>query len=199
MRNFLRDLYEHWADSRFVRAGTYVYAGGSLIIVLYILFNYVASTLTQSAPTAAQAVFLSQKCIWIMTGWIALSLPLTALMVRKCHFCRSQGADKINAVLKEMELGHLGWKLTLSRGQELEELAQSVSSVNTKFAERLEKIHDRSQDLFEIEDYLVDAIKSDGRMRPATMKALRKLKIYTSRLKADIEDFDITHSESIDS
>jgi methyl-accepting chemotaxis protein len=121
-----------------------------------------------------------------------MGIGLMIVLIRKCHHCRIGPGQRITTALKKMCRGDLGWKITLRRGDELSEVAESVTRASESLADRINKLQLQTRQLLEIENYLIDSVGAERISSPYTIKALRKLKICTSRLNSHMEDFQIS-------
>jgi methyl-accepting chemotaxis protein len=155
--------------------------------LLYLLRNSAALTgLPTPSPLLTAA---SSALLWLLTlGGAAL----VALLMRRCHICRSGPAKRITTAMEKMSKGDLGWKITLRRSDELAAVADSVSRASQSLADRMAKLQSQARELSDIEDYLHDSVEGDRGSNLYTIKALRKLKICTNRLRSDIDDFHIS-------
>lgn len=126
-----------------------------------------------------------------------LGMGLIGLLTWKCRYCRSGPGRRITTALEKMGRGDLGWKITLRRGDELADMADSVTRASESLADRINKLQLQARQLTEIENYLIDSVDTDRISNPYTLKALRKLKICTSRLNANIDDFHVSTVSSI--
>jgi len=120
------------------------------------------------------------------------SLALIAVLAWKCRQCRSRAGGRIVTALTKMSQGDLGWKLTLHRGEELAGVADSASKASACLADRINKLRLQTRQLTEVENYLIDSLEAEQITNPYTLKALRKLKICTSRLSSRMEEFHIS-------
>jgi methyl-accepting chemotaxis protein len=125
----------------------------------------------------------------------ALNSLCTALLIvlrRKCQSCQQQAGKQIVTALDKMSKGDLDWKLTLHRNTELAEVADSVNKAQELLTQRISSLQLKTREISEVEDFLFDSIQCDKSFRPHTLKALRKLKICLSRLKLDVDDFELS-------
>jgi methyl-accepting chemotaxis protein len=120
-----------------------------------------------------------------------IGLGLISWLTWKCNYGRPGAGRRITTALQKMSQGDLGWKITLRRGDELADVADSVTQASASLADRIVKLQMQTRQLTEIENYLIDSVDTHH-IDPYTLKALRKLKICTSRLNADMEDFQIS-------
>jgi|GEM_PF-3068858 methyl-accepting chemotaxis protein len=116
---------------------------------------------------------------------------LIYILFRKCRQCQTGPAKRISVAMDKIGKGDLGWKLILRRGDELAPLADSISHASQALADRVVRLQADTRELSEIESYLIDSIQGQHRPDPHTMKALRRLQICTSRLQAEMDDFQI--------
>ncbi len=155
--------------------------------LLYLLRN---STALAGLPTPSLLLSAaSSALLWLLTLCGAV---LVTLLMRRCHTCRSGPAKRITTAMEKMSKGDLGWKITLRRSDELVDVADSVSRASQSLADRMAKLQAQARELSDIEDYLHDSVESDRGSTPHTIKALRKLKICTNRLRSDIDDFHVS-------
>lgn len=128
----------------------------------------------------------------ISLGMVCLAgAGLILLLNWKCSHCRSGPGKRISTALEKMSHGDLGWKITLRRGDELAGVADSVTRASESLADRISKMQMQTRQLTEVENYLIDLLDTGG-TDPYTLKALRKLKICTSRLNANMQDFQVS-------
>lgn len=132
--------------------------------------------------------------VWIMQmgGLIALGY----ILYRR-HKAQAGPLRRIAAALDKMSKGDLGWKITLRQGDALVEMADSVTHASQTLAQRIGRMQGEIHELSEVENYLIDALDTASHDHPSTMKALRKLKICTCRLQADLDEFHLSSAPSV--
>lgn len=161
-----------------------------MILLTFSVFAFLKVTLyTPDMPVWSYLAAALPLCMGIQ---MAIGVGLLFLFIRKCHHCRSVLGQEISAALKKMSRGDLGWKVTLHRDAELSDVAQSATQASESLADMISKLQIQSQRLTEIEDYLVDSLEVSTIKNPYTLKALRKLKICTSRLNSNLQDFRVS-------
>lgn len=187
----------HWVlkgatSDRLIRAAAGVYIALALcmscgIAALFVMTDFNAV----QRPHSFFASLLTYAPI-ILALFLILGAGLICLLIRNCRLCRMGPGKRIATALEKMSKGDLGWKITLRRGDGLAEVASSVSQASESLADRVNKISIQVRQLTEIENFLIDSLETEQIYNPYTMKALRKLKICTSRLNANIDEFHLS-------
>lgn len=167
----------------------YLAASPALIILVSIV--YFGTPTDSPAPTSVFAFTLAHAPV-ILGATQLLGIALIIILTRKCRDCRVGQGQRITSALDKMGKGDLGWKVTLRRGDELAEVAESVTRASESLADRIGKLQLQTRQLTEVESFLLDSLDADRAYNPYTIKALRKLKICTSRLHSGMEDFQIS-------
>jgi methyl-accepting chemotaxis protein len=139
----------------------------------------------------AAGIFPAVAGIIILTGSILLILT-----IRKYTYCIMEPGKRLSTAINKMSKGDFGWKLTLRRGDELADVADSVTQASQSLADRIGKLQSGMKGLTEIEKYLIDSVGSTQDINPYFVKALRKMKICTNRLNADLNEFQISMNEN---
>ncbi|MDD4052562.1 MAG: hypothetical protein PHR28_11780 [candidate division Zixibacteria bacterium] len=123
-------------------------------------------------------------------------LGIMVLLLRKCRYCQSGPARRIAAAMEKLSKGDVGWKITLRKGDELAPVADSVSNASRSLADRIVRLQSDTRELSDLEEYVQDSIESDDGCNRQTLKALRRLRICTTRLKTEVEDFQVSLAQS---
>ena len=174
------------------KAATLFFISSNIIMLLFIAIFYFApdnSILPIDKEITSLAAHLLPAILWFCN---AICAVLLAFMWRKCHNCRNRFGRQIINALEKMGKGELGWKITLRRGNELSEVANSVSDAHKRLAQRIAEIQTKTREISEAEDFLFDSLGLNRSLRPQTLNALRKLKIGLNRLKSDIDRFHLS-------
>jgi len=189
--------FNNLESGRVLRNGALIYLAVSpvllsLALIAYFSFDRPTANVAGSFWAAMHEhapLFLGLSCL--------LGMVLIGLLTWKCRYCRSGAGRRITTALEKMSRGDLGWKITLRRGDELAGMADSISRASESLADRIGKLQLQARQLTEIENYLIDSVDAAHIGNPYTLKALRKLKICTSRLNANIDDFHLSTVSSI--
>ncbi len=125
--------------------------------------------------------------------WIVhlLGAGFVLLLLLRCTDCMSQQGHHIAGVIDRIGKGDLGAKITLHRGAEWTEVADSVLRANDSLRDRIGQLQSQTRELSAAEEFLIDAIELSGPVSRPTLKALRKLKIGLNRLQSSVDDFEI--------
>ncbi|MEE9441635.1 MAG: hypothetical protein V3V99_03105 [candidate division Zixibacteria bacterium] len=158
---------------------------------LYLNRNIVSLNKSGSFFDLAAGIFPVIAGIIVLVGSILLILT-----IRKCTHCIMGPGKRLSTAIDKMSKGDFGWKLTLRRGDELAEVADSITQASQSLAGRIGKLQSEMKGLTEIEDYLLDSIGSTQDINPYFIKALRRLKICTNRLNADLNEFHISMNDA---
>lgn len=164
-----------------------------ILITPFIYLNQNNSSLNKSGSffDLAAGIYPIAAGIILLAGSILLILT-----IRKCTHCVLGPGKRLSTAINKMSKGDFGWKLTLRRGDELAEVADSVTQASQSLADRIGKLQSGMKGLTEIEEYLIDSVGSTQDLNPYVIKALRKMKICTSRLNADLDEFQISMNEN---
>jgi methyl-accepting chemotaxis protein len=100
--------------------------------------------------------------------------------------------DRLGAALGKLANGDLGWTLSVRHGDALFGLADNANKASTNLAGRINRLRVTSQSLNAIEDHLIEEITGAGYCDRQTIKRLRMLKIHTSRLNAELGEFQVS-------
>ncbi len=168
-----------------------VYISLASVLVVATMFQFFATVLSSHSNNPVLNYLAP-----VLACMLAAGTGLTVLVMRKCRHCQSGPGKRIATALDKMSKGDLGWKITLRRSDNLSEVAMSVTRASESLADRIGKLQIQARQLVEIENFLIDSMETERIYNPYTMKALRKLKICTSRLSANIEDFQVSASAS---
>jgi len=183
--------FKNLDSSRLLRHSVIGYLIGSVILLglTIVIYFAIGSSLdiSQSFPASVW-----RHAPLILGAAHLVGIGLMIVLIRKCHHCRLGPGQRITTALKKMCRGDLGWKITLRRGDELADVAESVTRASESLADRINKLQIQTRQLLEIENYLIDSVGTERVSSPYTIKALRKLKICTSRLNSHMEDFQIS-------
>lgn len=190
MRRRMRP-FKNLETGRALRVTTIVYFVSSFILFLATTMAYwgVGNGSTGIIGSFFAAMNTHAPLFLGITYLIGAGLVL--LLNWKCSHCRSGPGKRITTALEKMSKGDLGWKITLRRGDELAGVADSVTRASESLADRISKMQIQTRQLTEVENYLIDTLDANG-ANPYTMKALRKLKICTSRLDSNMQDFQVS-------
>jgi methyl-accepting chemotaxis protein len=175
-----------------VRAAAIAYVFISLALLSFASFTFFSidkQIISGWDSTSVQIMAYAIPALWIFH---LVGMGFVYLLVRKCRHCRMGPATRINAAIEKMSKGDLGWKITLRRGDELAEVADSISTASSALAERVGKIQGQTRELVEIEEYMLDSLVGEQHFNPNFLRALRKLKICTNRLSTNIEEFQLS-------
>jgi len=172
-----------------IKIAVIVYASLASILIAATMFQFIATALSSHSnnPTLNYLAPVLACMLSVGTG-------MTILIMRKCRHCQSGPGKRITTALEKMGKGDLGWKITLRRHDNLSEVAMSVTRASESLADRIGKLQIQARQLIEVENFLIDSMEMERIYNPYTMKALRKLKICTNRLNANIEDFQVSAS-----
>ncbi|MFH1700159.1 MAG: hypothetical protein ABIE07_06190 [Candidatus Zixiibacteriota bacterium] len=164
-----------------------------ILITPFIYLNQSDSGLNKSGSffDFAASIIPAIAGIIILFGSILLFLT-----IRKCTHCIMGPGKQLSTAIDKISKGDFGWKLTLRRGTELADVADSVTQASQSLADRIGKLQSQMKGLNEIEEFLIDSIGSTQDINPYFVKALRTLKICTNRLNADISEFQISMNEN---
>jgi len=172
------------------------------IALIYISATFALIAVTVVVYFAADVAFIDNDDTplgrWLFHAPLVLSLAaipgvaLVFLLIRKCRRCQTDAGKRIAGALEKMGRGELGWKITLRRNEELVDVAESLTRASESLADRIGKLQIQARQLTEVESFLIDSIEADRLNNQYTLKALRKLKICTSRLNADMDDFHVS-------
>ena len=132
----------------------------------------------------------------MLAGMNLFGLGLMVLLLRKCRYCQSGPARRIAAAMEKLSKGDVGWKITLRKGDELAPVADSVSNASRSLADRIVRLQSNTRELSDLEEYVQDSIESDQGYNRQTLQALRRLRICTTRLKTEVEDFQVSLTQS---
>jgi methyl-accepting chemotaxis protein len=184
--------FKNLESGRALRITAIAYLAASLALLSFTTILYFSIDI--SIPTSSSAFYaavLSHAPLFLGSA-LLIGLGLVVLLTWKCNHCRSGPVRRISTALDKMSKGDLGWKITLRRGDELADVADSVTQASQLLANRINKLQSQTRQLTEIENYLIDSMEADRITNPYTLKALRKLKICTHRLSSDMDDFQIS-------
>ncbi len=179
-----------------LKTGNKVYLAASLTILTATAILFIFSDLQSLKKSGSFFAFIIDYTPILL--WISclLGMGLLFLTNNKCAECILGPGKRLTSAMEKMGKGDLGWKLTLRRGDEMREVADSVSKASQALAERIGKMQSEIRGIAEVEEYLIDSVSAARSPNPYFMKALRKLKISTTRLKTDINDFHVSITES---
>lgn len=175
-----------------IRVITTIYLSAGVILLASVIYfssisESIATIGSSFLPSLVLKYFLPVLAIAYLSGLLTIYL-----LKRKCLRCVNICGQRITTAMEKMSKGDLGWKIVLRHGDEMADVAQSISSASQSLAERIGRIKVRTRELTEVEDFLLDSIGSDRSVNNYTMNALRQLKICTSRLSADIDGFQLS-------
>ncbi|MCP4569503.1 MAG: hypothetical protein GY841_18155 [FCB group bacterium] len=196
MRNHRPQSLPRLDMSHAVKLGAVLYLSINLVVILAAIITY--SYIQINPPTGSGSVLKSSVDFMPVVIWMGniIGMGLIYLLIRHCRQCRSGQGRRISTALDKLSHGDLGWKITLRRGDELAEVADSVTLASKSLGERVAGLQAKAKELAGVEEYLLDSIDTGGGIDPYTLKALRKMKICTSRLLADMEEFQVSSLSS---
>lgn len=198
MRNHRTGFIDSWEQSgRFKRACAAYLISSAMLLILsagaYLVSRF--SSLTSSGFFFNWVLPYLTVCLW---AFLTAGTIILFILRKKCRECLAGPGERITSAMKKMSHGDLGWKLILRRGDELAEVADSVSDASRSLAHRIGLMQSQVKGIAEIENYLIDTIGADRLINPGVVTALRQLKINTSRLQANLHDFQISSSVETD-
>jgi methyl-accepting chemotaxis protein len=196
MRNGRLTLSDNLESGQYTKIGAFIYLPLALLTTLVSgwLWSQPDGAIETGADSIAQLITVNLPLI--LAGMNIFGVGFMILLLRKCRCCRSGPARRITAAMEKMSKGDLGWKITLRKGDELASVADSVTNASRSLADRIGKLQSNTRELSALEEFLQDSIESDHTFNPHTLKALRKLKICTTRLKTEVEDFQVSVAQS---
>jgi len=191
--NFRRMRPLSWLESsQSLKTSAAIYIIVSLIVSVVSIIAFLKfDTSTLNTQGSQLRAFLVYTPLVLLSLHI-LGIGLIFLLARRCHRCASGPMKRISAAMEKMGKGDLGWKITLRRKDELADVAASITDASQSLARRINRIQIRTRQLSEVEDYIIDTLSSTAPLNPYMLKALRKLKITTSRLNSDIDEFQVS-------
>jgi methyl-accepting chemotaxis protein len=192
MQNRRLTLHENLESGPQIRIGALVYLILSLLTASAFCWAWFNADHTSKMNSPTMTHFLVAVLPFVLAALNLLGAGLLVLLLRKCRCCRSGPGRRISAAVEKMSKGDLGWKITLRKGDDLAPIAESVTNASRTLADRIGKLQCNTRELTALEEYLQDSIESDRTFNPHTLKALRKLKICTTRLKTEVEDFQVS-------
>lgn len=192
MQNRRSTLHENLESGPQVRIGILTYLVFSVITAGAFGWAWFQGDQMRGMNPPTWTDLLAASLPFVLAGLNLLGAGLLLLLLRKCRCCRSGPGRRISAAMEKMGNGDLGWKIILRKGDELAPVADSVTNASRILADRIGKIQSEARELTALEEYLQDSIEGDHSFNPHTLKALRKLKICTTRLKTQVEDFQIS-------
>ncbi len=163
----------------------YISLASVLVVVTLALFF-------TADPSSSFAKLILSSLPPALSALLVIGVGLIGLLMRKCHHCQLGPGKRITTALEKMSKGDLGWKITLRRSDGLSEVAASITKASESLADRIGRLQIQARQLIEVENFLIDSMETERIYNPYTLKALRKLKICTSRLSANIEDFQVS-------
>jgi methyl-accepting chemotaxis protein len=172
-------------------AGVCYLAAGIALLVLFAV-SWIFAAVSPSGQVAPFFNFFRSHAVIPFAAVTVIGLIAVAVLLFKCRQCRIGPVKRISSAMEKMSQGDLGWKITLRRGDELAEIADSVTRASCSLADRIGKLQTHTRELTEVENYLIDTVETDRVANPHLMKALRRMKICTHRLHCDIEDFQLS-------
>lgn len=178
--------------NRLFKTGIYIVV--SINITILIAFGIIHFTLFDPVTVDNHKLEYAAAQIlpFIIMGFNFMCTFLLLIFWRKNRHSRNRAGQEIISALDKMSKGDLGWKITLRRGAELANVADSVTKTRELLAERIIGLRMKAEEISEVQDFLYDSINCSCSFKPHTIKALRKLSICLSRLKADVDDFEIS-------
>lgn len=188
---------ENLGSGRTFRIIAVTYLAVSSLVLLMILAIFIGIFRLTEDDTGQSAVRMPAWAI--PATWVTqlVGVVVVSALLRQCAGCRQGPAKRITTAMEKMGKGDLGWKITLRRGDELAEIADSVTRASESLAERIGRLQTQTRQLTEVENYLIDSIEADRVGNPNTLKTLRRLKICTHRLCSDMEDFQVSAAPNI--
>jgi methyl-accepting chemotaxis protein len=183
--------FKNLESGRALKVTATAYLTTSTALLCFTTILYFSIDTSTAGPSSFFATMLTHAPLFLGAAQL-IGLGIIILLAWKCNRCRSGQGKRISTALNKMSKGDLGWKITLRRGDELADMAESVSRASQSLADRIGKLQIQTRQLTEIENYLIDSMDTERNVNPYTLKALRKLKICTSRLNSNMEDFQVS-------
>jgi len=198
MRNRRTRFMNSWEQTDWFKRVITAYLIGNAVLLILSAGAYLASrffSLTSSGFFFARTLPHATVCLW---AFLMAGTTILLILRKKCRECLAGPGQRITSAMNKMSHGDLGWKLILRRGDELAEVADSVSDASRSLAQRIGLMQSQVRGISEIESHLIDTIDTDRPANPGVIAALRRLKINTSRLQANLHDFQISSSAETD-
>ncbi len=192
MTNRRLRLLDNMESAPLVRIGALMYLFFSLITTVIMSVIWLTADHTGDFAVVSWMRYLTTAVPPLAIGLNLLGGAFIFLLVSKCRRCQSGPGQRITAAMEKMGKGDVGWKIVLRNGDELAPVANSVSRASQSLADRIVRLQSETRQLVEIEDLLQDSLAGDRTVSQHTLKALRRLKICTSRIKAEMEDFQVS-------
>jgi methyl-accepting chemotaxis protein len=190
-------LLENLGAGRTVKIAAVIYLVISSLVLISVLVTFISAEKIAGDNPGVSAL---ETATWLIpAAWVTHLIGIVVILVllRRCDGCQEGLARHITTAMEKMSKGDLGWKITLRRGDELAEIADSVTRASESLAERIGRLKTQTRQLTEVENYLIDSVEADRVGNPNTLKALRRLKICTHRLCSNVEDFQISATPAI--
>ena len=190
-------LLENLGTGRTFKIAAVIYLVINFLILISVLVTF---TGTEKITGVDPRTSAGGPATWpIPAAWVTQFIGLVVILVllRRCNRCQEGLSRHITTAMEKMSRGDLGWKITLRRGNELAEIADSVTRASESLAERIGRLKTQTRQLTEVGNYLIDSVEADRIGNPNTLKALRRLKICTNRLCSNVEDFQISATPAI--
>lgn len=192
MTNRRLRLLDNMESTPYIRIGALVYLFFSLVTTVTMSLIWLSADHTGDFAVVSWMRHLTTAVPPLAIGLNLLAGAFIAVLLCKCRRCQSGPGQRIAAAMEKMGKGDVGWKIVLRKGDELAPVANSVSRASQSLADRIVRLQSETRQLAEIEDLLQDSLAGNRTVSPHTLKALRRLKICTSRIKAEMEDFQVS-------
>lgn len=192
MQNRRLTLHENLESGPQIRIGVLAYLIVAVVTTSVFCWARIEIGPLPQEESRSLVGLLAANLPFVLAGFNLLGAGFLVLLLRKCRSCRRGPGRRISDAMEKMSKGDLGWKITLRKGDELAPIADSVTHASRILADRIGRLQGNARELTALEEYLQDSIESDRALNPHTLKALRKLKICTTRLKTEVEDFQIS-------
>lgn len=196
MKNSRLTLPDNLESGPHIRIGALIHLPLSLLTTLATVWLWLHGDGRMESNPNSIAQFITVNWPLVLAGMNLFGAGLLILLLRKCRYCQSGPARRISAAMEKMSKGDLGWKIILRKGDELAPVADSVTNASRSLADRIGRLQSDTRELSALEEFLQDSIEGDRTFNPHTLKALRKLKICTTRLKTGVEDFQLSMTQS---
>ena len=183
-------------SGQWLKTGSIVYISVSILLLIISAVFFLNADTTSPNQSGSFFSFIAAALPIALWSVCLMGPILLFLTMGKCLGCILGPGKRLTSAMEKMSRGDLGWRLTLRRGDEMSEVAESVSRASQSLAERIGKMQSEIKGIKEVEEYLIDSISGSRNSNPYFIKALRKLKISTSRLNADINEFQLSMTES---
>jgi methyl-accepting chemotaxis protein len=196
MNNRRLKLFDNLGSGPHIRIGALTYLPVALVTIFASGWLWLQSDGAIDADPDTWTETIVVNLPLILAAMNLVGLGLLVLLLKKCRSCQSGPARRITAAMEKMSQGDVGWKITLRKGDELASVADSVSNASRSLADRIVRLQSDTRELSDLEEYVQDSIESDCGCNRQTLQALRRLKICTTRLKTEVDDFQVSLAQS---